>query len=112
MPDTTGLRIVNVEMEPGDLLIFNSLLAHGARPNHSGNRVRMAQYIAMFPAREDNAAEREERIRLWQERGTPSGGWPGDPREWERHRAETARLTPLGERLLGLRSWRRGAREA
>ena len=34
-PDTTGLKIVNVEMEPGDLLIFNSLLAHGVRPNHS-----------------------------------------------------------------------------
>ena len=34
-PDTTGLRIVNVSMEAGDLLIFNSLLAHGVRPNHS-----------------------------------------------------------------------------
>lgn len=112
MPDITGLRIVNVEMEPGDLLIFNSLLAHGVRPNHSGNRVRMAQYIAMFPAREDNEAEREERIRLWRERGTPSGGWPGDPREWEKRHAETARLTPLGERLLGLRSWRASTREA
>jgi len=106
MPDTTGLAIVNVAMEPGDLLIFNSLLAHGVRPNHSGNRVRMAQYIAMFPAREDDAAEREDRIRLWRERGHPKGGWPGDPRQWEKHHAETAVLTPLGERLLGLRSWR------
>ncbi len=51
LPDTTGLKIVNVEMDPGDLLIFNSLLAHGVRPNHSGNRVRLAQYIAMHPAR-------------------------------------------------------------
>ena len=111
MPDITGLRIVNVEMEPGDLLIFNSLLAHGVRPNHSGNRVRMAQYIAMFPAREDSEAEREERIRLWRDRGTPSGGWPGDPRAWEKHNAETARLTSLGERLLGLRSWRERPQE-
>ena len=54
LPDTTGLTIVNVEMDPGDLLIFNSLLAHGVRPNHSGNRVRLAQYIAMHPAREDD----------------------------------------------------------
>ena len=106
LPDITGLRIVNVEMEPGDLLIFNSLLAHGVRPNHSGNRVRMAQYIAMFPAREHDSVEREERVRLWRERGTPSGGWPGDPLAWESHYAETARLTPLGERLLGLASWR------
>ena len=28
-PDTAGLKVVNVEMEAGDLLIFNSLLAHG-----------------------------------------------------------------------------------
>lgn len=106
LPDTTGLSIVNVEMEPGDLLIFNSLLAHGVRPNHSGNRVRMAQYISMSPAREDDEAERLERIRLWRERDHPKGGWPGDPREWEKHNAETARLTPLGERLLGLKRWR------
>lgn len=41
-PDTTGLEIVNISMEPGDLMIFNSLLAHGVRPNHSDDRVRMA----------------------------------------------------------------------
>ena len=38
-PDTTGLKITNIEMEPGDLMIFNTLLAHGVRPNHSDNRV-------------------------------------------------------------------------
>ena len=42
-PDMTGLSTVNVDLEPGDLMIFNSLLAHGVRPNHSDNRVRMAQ---------------------------------------------------------------------
>lgn len=106
LPDIAGLTIVNVEMEPGDLVIFNSLLAHGVRPNHSGNRVRMAQYISMSPARDEDEAERLERIRLWRERDHPKGGWPGDPREWEKHNAETAKLTLLGERLLGLRSWR------
>ena len=106
LPDITGLDDRQRRDGPGDLLIFNSLLAHGVRPNHSGNRVRMAQYIAMHPAREDDAAEREERIRLWRERDHPKGGWPGDPREWEKHNAEIAKLTPLGERLLGLRSWR------
>ena len=50
-------------MEPGDLMIFNTLLAHGVRPNHSDDRVRMAQYISMFPADEDDAHERAERIR-------------------------------------------------
>ena len=105
-PDLTGLTITNVEMEAGDLLIFNSLLAHGVRPNHSGDRVRMAQYISMHPAEEEDAPQRAERIRLWRERDHPRrDAFPGDPREWEKHNAETAVLTELGARLLGLRDW-------
>ncbi|OJX24353.1 MAG: phytanoyl-CoA dioxygenase [Devosia sp. 66-14] len=108
-PDTTGLTITNIEMEPGDLMIFNTLLAHGVRPNHSinsGNRVRMAQYISMFPANEDDVIERAERVRLWRELDHPRrDAFPGDPREWEKKHATTAKLTELGEKLLGLRSW-------
>ncbi|MFI5409841.1 phytanoyl-CoA dioxygenase family protein [Kaistia sp. UC242_56] len=106
-PNTTGLSITNIEMEAGDLLIFNSLLAHGVRPNHSDDRVRMAQYISMHPAEEANVAERTERIRLWRELDHPHrDAFPGDPREWEKANAETATLSPLGEKLLGLKSWR------
>ena len=105
-PDLTGLTITNVEMEPGDLLIFNSLLAHGVRPNRSGDRVRMAQYISMHPAEYEDAALREARIRQWRDREPPKrGAFPGDPREWEKHNAETAVLTELGQKLLGLRPW-------
>lgn len=105
-PDTSGLDVVNVEMEAGDLLIFNSLLAHGVRPNHSGDRVRMAQYISMHPADHDNVAEREERIRLWRELDFPKrDAFPGDPRDWEKRNARTAELTPLGRKLLGLDRW-------
>ncbi len=105
-PDTTGLTIVNVDLEPGDLLIFNSLLAHGVRPNQSDARVRMAQYISMYPADWDNASERAERIRLWRELDSPKrDAFPGDPRRWEPEHAQTATLTPLGERLLGLTRW-------
>lgn len=105
-PDMTGLNVVNIDMDAGDLLVFNSLLAHGVRPNHSERRVRMAQYISMHPAQWDNEAERRERIRLWRERDHPRrDAFPGDPREWERHNASTARLTPLGEKLLGLTPW-------
>ncbi|HSR38265.1 MAG TPA: phytanoyl-CoA dioxygenase family protein, partial [Phnomibacter sp.] len=53
-PDTTGFDIVKVKMEAGDLLIFNSLLPHGIRPNLSGDKLRIAQYISMMPAEEDN----------------------------------------------------------
>jgi hypothetical protein len=105
-PDVTGLTVENIDLKAGDLLIFNSLLAHGVRPNHAENRVRMAQYISMQPAAWDDTAERAERIRLWRERDHPQrDAFPGDPREWERHNAATARLTPLGERLLGLVPW-------
>jgi hypothetical protein len=106
LPDMAGLERENISMETGDLLIFNSLLAHGVRPNHSDNRVRMAQYISMYPADYDNEAERQERIRLWRELDHPKRpDFPGDPREWERNNAETARLTALGEKLLGLQPW-------
>jgi len=103
-PDTAGLEIVTIEMEAGDLLIFNTLLAHGVRPNRSRDRVRMAQYVSMQPADEDDEVRRQERIRLWRERDYPKG-FPGDPRDWEKNHARTATLTPLGERLLGLTRW-------
>ena len=105
-PDISGLRVVNAEMEAGDLLVFNSLLAHGVRPNHSDGRVRMAQYISMHPAEPDNETERLERIRLWRERDHPQrDAFPGDPRDWEKQHATIAKLSPLGERLLGLKPW-------
>jgi hypothetical protein len=101
-----GHEIVNVPMKAGDMLIFNSLLAHGIRPNRSEDRVRMAQYISMAPANEADAIEREERIACWRDQQPPQrGAFPGDPREWEKHNASRAVLTPLGEKLLGLRSW-------
>jgi Phytanoyl-CoA dioxygenase (PhyH) len=105
-PDMTGLSAINIDMEPGDLLIFNSLLAHGVRPNHSGNRVRMAQYISMQPADYEDEELIQERIRLWRELDSPKrDAFPGDPRQWEKHTAKTAKLTPLGEKLLGLTHW-------
>jgi len=106
MPDATGLVRENIEMAPGDLLIFNSLLAHGVRPNTSKDRVRLAQYISMQPAEPENAAERAERIRLWKEIEPPNRpDFPGDPRGWEKAHQTPADLTPLGRRLLGLDDW-------
>uniref|UniRef100_UPI0025CF9491 phytanoyl-CoA dioxygenase family protein n=1 Tax=uncultured Nitratireductor sp. TaxID=520953 RepID=UPI0025CF9491 len=105
-PDTTGFSITNIDMDAGDLLIFNSLLAHGVRPNHSKDRVRMAQYVSMHPAEYENEEERKERIRLWRELDHPKrDAFPGDPRDWEKKNAETAKLTELGEKLLGLKAW-------
>ena len=105
-PDVTGFEVYPVPMKAGDLLIFNSLLAHGIRPNTSENKVRMAQYISMSPAVSDDAALREQRICSWRERRAPEGyAFPGDPREWERTKYGAAELTPLGRRLLGVDLW-------
>lgn len=107
-PDMTGIedKLETVKLFPGDLMIFNSLLAHGIAPNRSEDKVRMAQYISMFPADEGDLVEREARIRSWRERVPPArAGYVGDPREWEKKHGETAKLTPLGEKLLGLKSW-------
>ncbi|NNF19967.1 MAG: phytanoyl-CoA dioxygenase [Flavobacteriaceae bacterium] len=107
-PDISGLedKLVKVTMEAGDLLIFNSLQPHGIRPNRSEDKVRIAQYISMMPAEEDNAAMREWRVHSWKNRVAPQGyAFPGDPRNWEQEKYETAKLSPLGERLLGLKPW-------
>jgi hypothetical protein len=105
-PDITGLELVKVKLEAGDLLIFNSTLAHGIRPNLSESKVRIAQYISMMPAQEENEALRQWRITSWRDRQAPEGyAFPGDPREWEKHHAQTAELSPLGKKLLGLERW-------
>ncbi|MBL7699306.1 MAG: phytanoyl-CoA dioxygenase family protein [Chitinophagaceae bacterium] len=104
-PDITGFELVKVKLEAGDLLIFNSLEPHGIRPNMSGNKVRIAQYIAMMPAQEENEALRQWRINSWQSRDAMEGyAFPGDPLKREKRNA-VARLTPLGEKLLGATRW-------
>lgn len=107
-PDTKGLEehFVKVGLEAGDLLIFNSLLPHGIRPNHSKDKVRIAQYLSMMPAQNEEATLRDWRINSWRHRIAPEGyAFPGDPRNWERTKYPTAKLTELGEKLLGLQSW-------
>ena len=105
-PDTTGFDIVKVKMNAGDLLIFSSLQPHGIRPNRSGDKVRIAQYISMMPAEEDNDQLRQWRIHSWKERKAPEGfAFPGDPRRWEQTKHETAVLSDLGKKLLGLERW-------
>ncbi len=107
-PDVSGLqdRIVKVKMEAGDLLIFNSTEPHGIRPNRSVDKVRIAQYISMMPAEPENDELRNWRINSWKNRVAPEGyAFPGDPRNWEQTRYDTASLSPLGEKLLGLTPW-------
>ena len=107
-PDISDLedKIVKVKMNAGDLLIFNSTEPHGIRPNKSKDKVRIAQYISMMPAEEDNKPLKEWRVNSWKNRVAPEGyAFPGDPRKWEQTKYETAKLSPLGEKLLGLKPW-------
>ena len=104
--ETLPWEVEFVPMKAGDLLIFNSLLAHGIRPNTSTDKVRLAQYIAFTPANEADEALRDVRVDSWRERTAPKGfAFPGDPREWEQKKYPTARLSKLGERILGAGSW-------
>ncbi|MBM1104927.1 phytanoyl-CoA dioxygenase family protein [Aurantibacter crassamenti] len=107
-PDISKLedKIVKVKMNAGDLLIFNSTEPHGIRPNKSKYKVRIAQYISMMPAEEENEELRKWRINSWRNRIAPEGyAFPGDPRNWEQTKYDVAKLSTLGEKLLGLTDW-------
>ena len=107
-PDISGIadKIVKVKLEAGDLLIFNSTEPHGIRPNKSEDKIRIAQYISMMPAEEENEELKQWRINSWKNRIAPEGyAFPGDPRNWEQEKYDTAKLSPLGEKLLGIKSW-------
>lgn len=107
-PDTAGLedKIVKVPLQAGDLLIFNSTEPHGIRPNRSKDKVRIAQYVSMMPAEEDNQPLIDWRVNSWKNRVAPEGyAFPGDPRNWEQTKYETAVLSSLGRKLLGAEGW-------
>ncbi|MFL0161539.1 phytanoyl-CoA dioxygenase family protein [Aquirufa salirivi] len=101
-PDTTGFQLTKIKMEAGDLLIFNSLLAHGIRPNLTQDKVRVAQYISMMPAEPNNQVLIDWRINSWKNKIAPEGyAFPGDPRGKEKTQP-IAELNELGKKLLGL----------
>ncbi len=107
-PDLNGLedKIVKVPLEAGDLLIFNSTEPHGIRPNLSEDKVRIAQYISMMPAQEEEESLKQWRVNSWKNSIAPEGyAFPGDPRKWEQTKYKRAELSPLGKKLLGLDQW-------
>ncbi|QNK64458.1 phytanoyl-CoA dioxygenase family protein [Pedobacter sp. PAMC26386] len=104
-PDTAGFKIEKVKLEAGDLLIFHSAQPHGIRANTSLDKVRVAQYIAMMPAQEENEELRQWRVGSLKNREAMQGyAFPGDPLEREK-KNPIANLSPLGKKLLGLVQW-------
>ena len=60
----------------------------------------------MMPAQEEDTELRNWRINSWKNRIAPEGyAFPGDPRNFEQLKYQTAELNELGEKLLGLKSW-------
>lgn len=105
--DRAEFPVVRPELEAGDLLIFNGLLAHGVAPNTSENEVRAVQYLSMMPALESRQDLRRSRVESWRTLSTPDWNATllGDATRHESLRYGRARLNELGAKLLGLTSW-------
>ena len=107
-PDIVAHEIVGVPGLAGDLVIWNTRLPHRGGVNR-GTTPRVAQYLTYFP--EGNDDQRAERVANWRDRRAPPcwRDWPGqkDPEPYA-----AARLTSLGEALLGLRRYASSASAA
>ncbi|MFJ1969270.1 phytanoyl-CoA dioxygenase family protein [Streptomyces sp. NPDC087903] len=105
--DRSRFPLVRPDLQAGDLLIFNGLLAHGVAPNLSDNGVRAVQYLSMMPALSEHEELRASRVESWRTLSTP--GWNGtllgDATRHESLRYGPATLNDLGRRLLGLDPW-------
>ncbi|MET9426640.1 MULTISPECIES: phytanoyl-CoA dioxygenase family protein [unclassified Streptomyces] len=105
--DKAEFPVVRPELEAGDLLIWNGLLAHGVARNTSRDGVRAVQYLSMMPALESHETLRRSRIDSWRHLSTPEWNKTlvGDCVQHESLRYGRATLNDLGARLLGLASW-------
>ncbi|GAA5204440.1 phytanoyl-CoA dioxygenase family protein [Streptomyces thinghirensis] len=105
--DREDMPVVRPDLEAGDLLIWNGLLAHGVAPNVSGEGVRAVQYLSMMPALESHRTLRDSRVDSWRTLATPDWNATllGDAHRHESERYGPAELNELGARLLGLKSW-------
>ncbi|MEV7780001.1 phytanoyl-CoA dioxygenase family protein [Kitasatospora sp. NPDC088351] len=106
--DWDEFPVVRPELKAGDLLIWNGLLAHGVARNTSESGVRSVQYLSMMPALEEAEKLRRSRVDSWRHLSTPdwNATLVGDATRHESLRYGTAALNGLGEKLLGLKSWR------
>lgn len=102
--------LVNVVMNEGDLLVFNSLLPHTTMPNRS-DQWRMCQYITYFRAEKSYQSRREMVLKTHQT-GLPPGEYPNGSQafrnrvnsEGQGHYQPYA-LSSLGKKLVGALDW-------
>ena len=94
----------------GDLIIWHSALPHGSSPN-TAERPRVAQYITMFPAGKEDVDARDHRVNAWRDRLAglviEVTGVTWELRKEKEHETDqTAELSPLGRKLLGVDPWK------
>ena len=100
------MRVTPIVAKAGDLIYWNTLLAHGNGHNVS-RRPRLAQYITMWPAAGVSDAELAARIDRFNRRVPPPNtrAFPGDPRRLEELHGQPVQLSALGRKLLGMDRW-------
>ena len=103
--DTTGRDIVHVPAQAGDVIVWDSLLAHGNSKNLSSSP-RIAFYVLMGRADQLDERMRQASVESWR-RGRCVPWWRGRPGYNRVEPWSPASLTELGRRLLGLEQWPR-----
>jgi hypothetical protein len=98
--DITGREITYVPAQAGDLIVWDSRLAHGNSKNKS-SRPRIAFYVLMGPA-DDQL--RHAAVESWRT-GRCLSWWRSRPGYDRIEPWPPAILTELGRKLLGLDSW-------
>lgn len=101
VPENDPIRneIQQIHLRKGSFLIWDSRIAHGNFPNDN-NQFRIVQYITFEPAKEDNQREVRDRIEAFQMRSTNT------KMNEDLCDFPYPQLTQLGEKILGLRSWK------
>ena len=99
--DLLALGSQRIGAEAGDLIIWRTALPHTASVNR-GTRPRVAQYITMSPARDQDEQARQTRIAFWRDRLSGLGRYA---QEREHNESAAAELTPLGRKLAGIDPW-------
>ena len=100
LADVIGRQIVHVAAAAGDLIVWDSRLAHGNSKNKS-SKPRISFYVLMGPALEDARAVAVESWRT----GRCVPWWRNRPGYDRVEPWPPAKLTELGRRLLGLEKW-------
>jgi hypothetical protein len=108
LEEKVDFEVINVPSKAGDLVIWDTRMAHGTSPNRS-TVPRFAQYLSMCPAEPLHAELLEIRLESFanqtrpEKSGNKISGTAGSRKESDF--CPKAELTELGKRLLGVQPW-------